>query len=169
MKNNLEWEKFVERTTTIEKPYFLYDPIKQCEVSDNDNNNIESSTNNTIPILAVDILPSEVPKESSEHFGKAVRIVLDELKSVKSKQLCDQNNISKNFDPLLLPQGLVSQIVSLVSILFCHVTADVNNMTKSSVLFPFFAYYVQFYPTKRRMLLLLTMEIYLINIVIWKL
>ena len=83
----------MERTTTIEKPYFLYDPIKQCEVLDD--NNIESSTNNTIPILAVDILPSEVPKESSEHFGKAVQIVLDELKNTKSKQLSDQNNISK--------------------------------------------------------------------------
>lgn len=116
----MEWEKFVERTTTIEKPYFLYDPIKQCEVLD-DNNNIESSTNNTIPILAVDILPSEVPKESSEHFGKAVQIVLDELKSTKSKQLCDKNNISKNFDPLLLPQGLVSQfcIKHRLAFIFC--------------------------------------------------
>jgi hypothetical protein len=99
--------KFVERTTTIEKPFFLYDPIKQCEVLDNTNDSNSHNNHHPIPILAVDILPSEVPKESSEHFGHAVQIVLDELKRVKSTQ---QRHIT-NFDPRLLSPGLVSRLV----------------------------------------------------------
>jgi hypothetical protein len=71
--------EFLDRTTTLEKPYFQYDPLTQQEIAD-------VITGCGVTVLGVDILPSELPRDSSEHFGKAVQGVIKELVEVKLQQ-----------------------------------------------------------------------------------
>jgi hypothetical protein len=64
--------EFLERSTTIDKPFFQYDPVKGQEVSDD----IEERG---ITMMGVDILPSELPLDSSNHFGNALSGVVEEF------------------------------------------------------------------------------------------
>jgi hypothetical protein len=68
--------EFLERSTTIDQPTFLYDAMTGKEVTTTDNDNSNSSI---ITVMGVDILPTELPLESSTHFGNAVRDLLDEF------------------------------------------------------------------------------------------
>jgi alpha-aminoadipic semialdehyde synthase len=70
--------EFLERSTTIDRPCFQYDPLRGKEVS----NTIEG---HGITMMGVDILPTELPIESSTHFGNAVKDVLDECAVVKKE------------------------------------------------------------------------------------
>ena len=70
--------EFLEKTTTIDKPYYTYDPILQKVTS----NDIEDYG---ITMLGVDILPSEIPIESSIHFSKSVSKLITEF--VENKQV----------------------------------------------------------------------------------
>ena len=70
--------EFLERTTTIDKPFFQYDPFMETEVADTVNDM-------GITILGVDILPTELPVESSQHFGNKLMGVLEELIDAKAK------------------------------------------------------------------------------------
>lgn len=89
--------EFLERTTTIEEPFFNYDPLTSTEVS----SGIGTSG---VTVLGVDILPSELPRESSAHFGKAVsHVVQDILAATENAKASD-----KGVDVGLLPPGLVS-------------------------------------------------------------
>jgi saccharopine dehydrogenase-like NADP-dependent oxidoreductase len=72
--------EFLDRTTTIDKPFYQYDPLQQCEVAD-------SVTDKGITVMGVDILPSELPLESSRHFGDKLMSVLDQLISVKMQNV----------------------------------------------------------------------------------
>jgi hypothetical protein len=87
--------EFLERTTTIEEPFFHYDPLTGTEVSPG----IGSSG---ITVLGVNILPSELSRESSAHFGEAVSHVLEQILTAKDE--ASNNNIETS----LLPPGLVS-------------------------------------------------------------
>lgn len=90
--------EFLERTTTIERPYFQYDPILQKEVAD-------EISEAGITVMGVDILPTELARESTEHFGDAVSGVLEEtIDSVKEKPFSSKQAI----DLSLLPPKLVS-------------------------------------------------------------
>jgi hypothetical protein len=63
--------EFLEKSTTVEMPYFHYDPLSDT-VSD-----IPMSEG--ISVMGVDILPSELPRESSKHFGDALMPLLHEI------------------------------------------------------------------------------------------
>ena len=102
-------KKFLERTTTIENPYFTYDPIQECEIvqpshHEEDHHYHHHHRNGMIRVLGVDILPSEFPRDSSEHFGNAVTKVIQELRYAKS---CQERSIH-GIDPNYLSPGLVS-------------------------------------------------------------
>ena len=51
------------RSTTIKNPYFYIDPINFTEVTKNDK---------SLKIMAVDNLPSELPRDSSTEFGTGI-------------------------------------------------------------------------------------------------
>jgi hypothetical protein len=92
--------EFLERITTIEKPFFQYDPISKREVA-------PEIGDSGITVLGVDTLPTEIPRESSEHFGIAVSNVIKELAAVKERQ----DASVKGIDISMLPDGLVGFIV----------------------------------------------------------
>jgi hypothetical protein len=90
--------EFLERTTTIERPYFQYDPILQKEIADD-------ISEAGITVMGVDILPTELARESTAHFGDAVLGVLEEtIEAVCGKPLSSKQAI----DLALLPPKLVS-------------------------------------------------------------
>lgn len=70
--------EFLERSTTIDKPFFQYDPLMESEVAD-------TITESGITVLGVDILPTELPLEASQHFGNKLLGVIDELIDVKKR------------------------------------------------------------------------------------
>jgi len=89
--------EFLSRTTTIEKPFFQYDPISEREVADD-------IGKRGVTVMGVDILPTELPRESSEHFGDAVIGVAQELVAVKQ---CQDEGVA-GVDMRLLSPQLVS-------------------------------------------------------------
>jgi alpha-aminoadipic semialdehyde synthase len=91
--------EFLERTTTIEEPFFNYDPLTGTEVS----TGIGTSG---ITVLGVDILPSELSRESSAHFGEAVSHVLEQILTTKDEEKVSHDGI----DTSLLSPGLVSKL-----------------------------------------------------------
>jgi len=94
--------EFLERTTTIEKPFFQYDPIIEREEAD-DIDDIG------VTVMGVDILPSEFPRESSDHFGDAVLGVLNELINVKSQQAAELSGVETSaLTPRLVSAGTCS-------------------------------------------------------------
>ena len=56
-------------STSIDKPSFIYDPISGQEIEHG----------RGITIMGVDILPTELPVESSEHFGDAIVKIIPEM------------------------------------------------------------------------------------------
>ena len=114
--------EFLERTTTIDQPFFQYDPWLEREVS-------ATIGSTGISVLGVDILPTELPRESSEHFGAAVVGVIQHLIAAKKQQ----DETTKGLDLKLLPSGLVSNVyivlgprctkrIILILLLFLSVT-----------------------------------------------
>lgn len=87
--------QFLERTTTVEQPCFEYDPIAECEV--------ESGGGASISVLGVDILPAELPRESSHHFGESLVGVVKELLQAREHRVAETHGI----DTTLLSPGLV--------------------------------------------------------------
>jgi len=91
--------EFLEKSTTVEMPYFHYDPLTDG-VSD-----IPMSEG--ISVMGVDILPSELPRESSKHFGDALMPLLHDIVAVgkggevgeELKGACITNNgeLTENF------------------------------------------------------------------------
>jgi len=79
--------EFMSRSTSIESPFYSYDPVSQRSVDDiNDQG---------VAILAVDILPSELPKESSEHFGNNLVPLVEELvDDAGSRGVCNDELLS---------------------------------------------------------------------------
>ena len=69
--------EFLERSTSIDKPCYQYDPIAGHESCD-------SIEDFGVTVFGVDILPSELPIESSHHFGTALETVLPDLMNAKS-------------------------------------------------------------------------------------
>ena len=69
--------EFLLRSTTIDKPFFQYDPLMESEVADTINGM-------GVTILGVDILPTELPVEASQHFGNKLMNTLEELIDVKA-------------------------------------------------------------------------------------
>jgi hypothetical protein len=80
----------------VENPCFEYDPIAEHEG--------EGESGTGISVMGVDILPSELPRESSSHFGEALTGVVKELLYAKVHQGAETHGIDKS----LLSNGLVS-------------------------------------------------------------
>jgi saccharopine dehydrogenase (NAD+, L-lysine forming) len=86
--------EFTHKGTEIEDPVFVYDPIKRAPEMGFDGEGIL--------VMAVDILPSELPRESSESFGEA----LWEFVPVIA-----QADYSVAFDQLNLPSEIKSAMI----------------------------------------------------------
>ena len=68
--------EFLDRITSIDNPSFEYDPLLKSEVT---------PTGNGVTICGVDILPTEMPRESSSHFGDALFSILEEYAVATAK------------------------------------------------------------------------------------
>lgn len=73
--------EFLSHCTTIEKPFFSYIPE-----ADENSDNLEADG---IAMLGVEILPSEVPRDASEHFGEALMPLLPPLLRSAGSVTCD--------------------------------------------------------------------------------
>ncbi|CAN6253034.1 unnamed protein product [Urochloa humidicola] len=67
--------EFVDKSTSIEKPFFRYDP--------SNNSYHDDMEGDGVICLAVDILPTEFSKEASQHFGDILSKFVDSLASMK--------------------------------------------------------------------------------------
>lgn len=56
--------EFLEHTTTIDKPFFSWNPVTNKE--------LDEFTKDSVAVMGVDILPTELSVESSKHFGDAL-------------------------------------------------------------------------------------------------
>ena len=83
--------EFLEHTTTIDKPFFSWDPVTNKE--------LDEFTKDSVAIMGVDILPTELSVESSNHFGESLLPLLKQL-------IENQGDFEK------LPPELVSSFVS---------------------------------------------------------
>jgi hypothetical protein len=57
-----------------------------------------------ITVMGVDILPTELPRDSSVHFGQAVEGIVQELVAARREHLQQSSGV----DPKLLSRRLVS-------------------------------------------------------------
>ena len=79
--------EFLQHTTTIDKPYFSWNPLT--------NESVDEIADDTVAVMGVDILPTELSVESSKHFGDALLPLLKQM-------IVDGNSFEK------LPPALVS-------------------------------------------------------------
>lgn len=63
--------EFLQHTTTIDKPFFSWNPVTNKEMDD--------INADSVAIMGVDILPTELSVESSKHFGDALLPLLKQL------------------------------------------------------------------------------------------
>jgi hypothetical protein len=85
---------------------------------------VDSYIGNPISVLGVDILPSELPKDSSAHFGTALSGVIKQLLCAKEQQGTFSNGIKTSFlsDGLVRHLMLLSATVSItLTTTFCSV------------------------------------------------
>lgn len=83
-----------ETATAIEDPVFVYDPIEDSYEM--------GFKGRGVAIMAVDILPSELPKESSIHFSEALKPYLKRM---------DETDFSVNFQDLTLPDPIRKAVI----------------------------------------------------------
>ena len=63
--------EFLDHTTTIDKPFFSWSPIR--------NTAVDEITEDSVAVMGVDILPTELSVESSKHFSEALLPLLKQL------------------------------------------------------------------------------------------
>ncbi|KAL7543132.1 hypothetical protein ACHAXR_012453 [Thalassiosira sp. AJA248-18] len=63
--------EFLQHTTTIDKPFFSWNPVT--------NQADDEITEDSVAVMGVDILPTELSVESSKHFGDALLPLLKQL------------------------------------------------------------------------------------------
>ena len=63
--------EFLQHTTTIDKPFFSWNPTT--------NEAVDGINEDSVAIMGVDILPTELSVESSKHFGDALLPLLKQL------------------------------------------------------------------------------------------
>jgi alpha-aminoadipic semialdehyde synthase len=111
--------EFLLRSTTIDHPTFHYDPILQRETS---------QSAEGITICGVDILPTELPRESSAYFGDQLLPVLEEYIRLKGSGDADA-----------LPKQLVGALIAKDGSLthaFKHLGAFMDRDTGADVSSP---------------------------------
>ena len=97
--------EFLERSTTIDRPCFQYDPVRGTEVSDT----IEG---HGVTVMGVDILPTELPVESSTHFGNAVEGIIEEC--AVAKKLSHAVNVEE-LSPMLVSATWLQRKICLLT------------------------------------------------------
>lgn len=123
--------EFFARSTTIDRPCYQYDPIQGREVSDH----IDSIG---VTMLGVDILPTELPADSSRHFGNVLSCILDEFVAVKAASQSPSDLMERTRFPPRLQKATITSTSGeltepfryLESILKMRSTQ--NNSTKPS-------------------------------------
>ncbi|MBC8265795.1 MAG: alanine dehydrogenase [Flavobacteriales bacterium] len=87
------------RASTIENPIYGYNPISKKED--------DFTKNDIIAVMAVDNLPSELPKDASEDFGKnllekisPLLINADKDGVIENATICQNGNLMPNFEYL---------------------------------------------------------------------
>jgi len=83
-----------ETATAIGDPVFVYDPVNESYQM-----GFEGSG---IAVMAVDILPSELPKEASIHFSKALKPYLKTMA---------ETDFSVSYEELSLPEPIKSAVI----------------------------------------------------------
>lgn len=68
--------EFMDKVTTIEVPFFYVDPSTGKHCSN------PSVNNHSIQIMSIDNLPTQFPKDASEHFGNALAPFISNLLNV---------------------------------------------------------------------------------------
>jgi alpha-aminoadipic semialdehyde synthase len=86
--------EFTHKGTEIEDPVFVYDPISREATMGFDGSGIL--------VMAVDILPSELPRESSQGFGDAL---------VKFVPAIAKADYTKDFEQLHLPSEIKRALI----------------------------------------------------------
>lgn len=66
--------EFVNRATSIDSPFFRFNPIKKSYYNDMDGDGVLR--------MAIDILPTEFAKEASQHFGDILSEFVGSLASM---------------------------------------------------------------------------------------
>ena len=84
--------EFLQQTTTIDKPFFSWNPAT--------NKASDEITDDSVAVMGVDILPTELSVESSKHFGNAL------LPLLKQMIIEDYSGDQEDFEKL--PPELVS-------------------------------------------------------------
>lgn len=97
--------EFLDRSTTIDRPVFQYDPIVGKEVAD-------TIQDEGVSVFGVDILPTELPKESSQHFGGALQQVIPDL--VQAMVVPDNGNSGLKVDPDRLSSPLSKALITTI-------------------------------------------------------
>ncbi|OWZ14658.1 Alpha-aminoadipic semialdehyde synthase [Phytophthora megakarya] len=77
--------EFLERATEIERPFALYDVTEDNMREDGDSRGLEGE--NGIMMMGVDILPSELARESSQQFGDRLVSYVTALSSASSSNV----------------------------------------------------------------------------------
>ena len=70
--------EFLTRSTTIEAPFFTFDPVEGIARAGID------ATNDGVAMMGVDILPSELPREASQYFGDLLLPYVEPLSTAAS-------------------------------------------------------------------------------------
>lgn len=78
--------EFMQKATQIDNPFFYYDPIAQNCHDDIDAGGVQ--------VLGVDILPSEFPRESSEHFSSKLRKFAESLSELSINEPIANQNVN---------------------------------------------------------------------------
>jgi alpha-aminoadipic semialdehyde synthase len=86
--------EFTHKGTTIEDPVFVYDPVSRRPIM--------GFEGDGILVMAVDILPSELPRESSIGFGEALRPFVPAIV---------QADYNADFDDLNLPAPIKRALI----------------------------------------------------------
>ena len=109
--------EFLQQTTTIDKPFFAWNPLTNTAADD--------ITVDSVAMMGVDILPTELSVEGSNHFGDALLPLLEQL-------IVDgYSEEAKNYEKI--PPELVSSVAfRLNDTVPCpHVVFDARPMLAS--------------------------------------
>jgi len=71
----------------VEHPFFYYDPIADQIYDRIESKHNDDNKRSTITVLGVDILPTELAKESSKHFGNALLPLLKGIHMTTKNEL----------------------------------------------------------------------------------
>lgn len=79
--------EFTDRATTIDSPFFHYNPSGKAG---------DRQATSGIQVMSVDNLPSQLPRDASEHFGRALTPLVGMLVSGLSDEVLEQATICRD-------------------------------------------------------------------------